>query len=53
MSKLKKIPEEKKSQSGKKTIDLETFIQKKKIQNDALQKIIKKLNSSVEGIIKK
>lgn len=47
MPKLKKIQKEK--TDGNRMVDLESFIQKKKIQNSALKKIIEKLNTSVEN----
>jgi len=41
----KSIPRKKNPKDGSNVDDLEQFIQKKKIQNEALKKIIKKINT--------
>jgi hypothetical protein len=46
MPKLNKIQTEKPDQGKDEVVDLESFIQKKKIQNNALKKIIEKINST-------
>ena len=49
MSKLKKTESEQMLKDKNEKVDLKSFIEKKKIQNDALKKIIEKLNSSFEN----
>jgi hypothetical protein len=49
MSKVIKTESEQKLKDKNEKVDLKSFIEKKKIQNDALKKIIKKLNSSFEN----
>lgn len=42
----KNIPQKKISEKNDKVDDLEIFIQKKKIQNEALKKIIERINNN-------
>jgi len=49
MHEPKKTPKDQKGQNENEIANLELFIQKKKIQNDALKKIMEKLNNSDEN----